>query len=75
VPAGKQLADEGVVDSIPVVKACETGAQKITAILSHPRGYRVFKPPHAFWHRCISGVPENNKLLLFNMLCENQETV
>lgn len=50
---GEQLADGGVVDSIPVVKAYEMGAQKITVILSHPRGYRKAPPRVPWLIRCV----------------------
>lgn len=65
VLAGEQLADGGVADSIPVVKAYEMGAQKITVILSHPRGYRK-TPPRMPWlvRRVLSKTPQLAQTML-----------
>ena len=56
---GEPMADGGVADAIPVIKAYEMGAREITVILSHPRWYRV-TPPVAPWlvRRTLSKTPQ-----------------
>lgn len=62
---GKPMTDGGVADSIPVIKAYEMGARKITVILSRPWGYRK-SPVRNKWlvRKLLSDTPQLSEAMI-----------
>lgn len=63
------MTDGGVADSIPVLKAYEMGARKITVVLSRPLGYRKSPVRHGW---LIQKLFRDTPKLAQAMLCRTE---